>query len=113
MTMVFRVPDELYAQPLLCCKGCGHPVPNDKLDLANAGMLGPCPVCGSEELIDNPNAAMTYSKSQEYPGLIGLVGTHPALDFARFAYYTPKIDTERKKRKHPIQQLLEIALGAD
>jgi DNA-directed RNA polymerase subunit RPC12/RpoP len=108
--MIFKVPKALAEQPLLACAKCGNPVPNDMLDDAQHGRLGPCPICGSEKLADNPNCAMTYSKAIDYPGSIGLAFVGELYDYLHATMYTPKINTEKKKKTHPFLELLEAAM---
>lgn len=109
--MIFETPKELYEQPLLCCAECLNPVPNDMLDVAQAGMLGPCPNCGSEKLMDNPNAALTYVAEQDYPGPMGLLFVGSLFDYFKWGKYIPKVYTQKKKTiNHPLVALL-TAMG--
>lgn len=110
--MIFKVPKELAEQSVLACADCGNPVPNDMLDLAQHGQLGPCPVCGSERLADNPNNAMTYAKMAESPSMTTFVFVGELFEYARITMYTPKVFTEKKKRSNPLRELLEAALEA-
>jgi len=109
--MMFRVPEELYEQPLICCAECLNPVPHKLLDMAHAGILGPCPNCGSEKLMDNPYAALTYSAEQEYPGVVGLMNLGAIFDYFKFGKLIPTVNTQtRKRRIHPLMALI-TALG--
>jgi hypothetical protein len=105
--MILTVPKELGEQSILACANCGNPVPNDMLEEAQHGRLGPCPRCGSEKLQDNPFAAMTYSKAAEYPSLFGLMFVGELFDYTSMVMYKPKVNTEKKKRSHPLLELLE------
>jgi DNA-directed RNA polymerase subunit RPC12/RpoP len=109
--MIFKVPKELAEQSVLACADCHNPVPNDMLDDAQHGRLGPCPVCGSERLMDNPNSAMTYAHSEEYPDTIGMVGLGEIFQYLHVTMFVPKINTEKKKRTHPLLELLEAAIS--
>lgn len=107
--MIFKVPKELSEQAVLACAKCGNRVPNDRLDDAQHGRLGPCPICGSEQLADNPNSAMTYSQAVEYPGIVGMIGAGELFKYVHATIYVPKINTEKKKKTHPLVELMEAA----
>ena len=109
--MVFVVPKELMEGSVLACSHCHNPVPNDLLPQAQHGQLGPCPVCGCELLTDNPFNAMTYAKSQEYPGLLGLLFVGEIFNYTNMIYYTPQINTETKRRNQPLVELLKSLIG--
>jgi len=108
--MVFKVPKELAEQPILACANCHNPVPNDMLDHARHGTLGPCPRCGSEKLADNPFAALTYAVTLECEGR-ELAGSQPIFEFTRFAFHTSQVNTEKKVQRNPLIELLELALS--
>lgn len=111
--MLFKVPKELAEQPMLACEKCGNPVPNDMLEEAHHGTLEPCPRCGGTMLVNNPCAALTYATQMEYDGVIGLMLTHPAFEYARMVPFIPEVDTTKKKKKsrNPINTLLDTIFG--
>jgi len=109
--MLFKVPKELGGQSVLACANCGNPVPNDMLEDAQHGTLGPCPVCGSEKLADNPFSAMTYAKASEYPDVMGLAFVGELFQYTSMLMYIPKVYTGKKKRSHPLLDLLTAAMA--
>ena len=109
--VIMKMDEKLAEVPILACANCHNPVPNDQLPDARHNQLGPCPRCGGEQLENNPYNPLTYSSTSEYPGYVGLMFVGELFQYTGALAYKPKINTEKKRRSHPLVEMLESALG--